>query len=243
MKHIWLVMIVIVLAVSITACDSNIEQNTLPVDETSDEQDDTTTQEVTNTQQTEANTTAETYNNFKRELDNNQEYEVEYQLTHSSGKEETVNIYAKEDKTRVDVTSGETFSLWMTDVAVIESNGQCLELDNAKNFGFDPESIYKQVTVEGSIKTEDKYQEISSTGTKTMAGKTTNCYEFIYKTSISNQKTTFCLTEKGIPALIKTIDRDTGDLISEAKAQSIGDSVNEDVLEPCEPNMDVSGLI
>ncbi|MGM5481704.1 MAG: hypothetical protein ACQESE_04830 [Nanobdellota archaeon] len=241
-------MFVLVLAISIVACDGNVKQqpvqDTSPTGDTSDGQVNVEeTQEIVDAQQEQDDST-EAYTAFKEELQDNPEYEIEYKLIHSNGNEEVVNIYTKEDKTRMDITSsGEEISVWMNGVSVLESQGQCLDLDSAGNFGFDPESIFQKVTVEGSVKTEDKYQEVSKAGTKTIAGKTTQCYELIYKTSQYNQLTTFCLTDKGIPALMKTVDQDSGDLVSEARAQSISDSVSDDVLEPCEPNMDISGLI
>ena len=133
--------------------------------------------------------------------------------------------------------------IWTNGNNVVEYEGQCFNLDSASNMGFNPESIYQMTTVEGTMKSDEKYISIDSIGTKNIAGKTTDCYEIVYKTSQYNQLTTYCLSPEGIPALIEAENKDTGELISKVEAKTLEDSIDESVLEPCEPNVDLSSYM
>ncbi|HKL23854.1 MAG TPA: hypothetical protein VJ912_00805 [Candidatus Nanoarchaeia archaeon] len=181
----------------------------------------------------------EAYETFKSYLEENPEYNVKYEITHSDGSTETVEIYTKNGETRIE-GEDEEYILWVNGKSIVDYQGQCINLDSAKSYGIDPKSLYQQSPVKkGSIKSEDEYIDVSSIGTKNIAGKTTECFEFVYETEQYNQLTTYCVTDKGIPALVKTIDRDTEELQSESRATKLEDSVSDSVLEACEPNMEM----
>ncbi len=182
-----------------------------------------------------------TYQKFKESLEDDSEYEVEYEYS-SGGIESNVVIYSKGENVRIEDIDND-FTAWVNGETIIEAEGQCFDLDMASQFGLDPESIYETATVEGSIETEDEYASVSSIGTKTIAGQTTECYEFTYRSDIKNQKTTYCLSEREIPALIETEDATSGEILSRVEAKTLEDSVSDEVMKPCEPDMDISGLI
>ena len=181
----------------------------------------------------------EAYETFKSYLEENPEYNVKYEITHSDGSTEIVEIYTKNGETRIE-GEDEEYILWVNGKSIVDYQGQCINLDDAQNYGIDPKSLYQQSPVKkGSIKSEDKYLEVSSAGTKNIAGKTTECFEFVYETEQYNQLTTYCVTDKGIPALVKTVNRDSGELQSESRATKLEDSVSDSVLEACEPDTEI----
>ncbi len=233
MRKIILGLLLIILAVAITACQSNNDttNNYTPPNTTDNETDNDEPARV-----------EDTYDEFKDLLQENPEYQVEYELTYSDGDQENMIIYTKNNVTRIDFKNEDT-TVWMNDKQVVEYEGECIDLSMTSNLGFNPESIYQSSTVEGSIKTEDEYVSSEYIGTRSIASKTVDCYEFIYETDTINQVTTYCLTNKGIPALIETKDRDTDNLISRSEALTIDDSVSDDVLEPCDVTVDISDMI
>ncbi|MGM5482663.1 MAG: hypothetical protein ACQESF_04335 [Nanobdellota archaeon] len=247
MKKIVCFLVLCVLGLSLVGCSAEMEPTGLDSAKNEQEktQEITSPQENTNEEGTEQETDEEvTYEDFKSGLQDNPEYHVEYELTHTNGQKENVVIYTKDDKTRMEIENNEeTVTAWMNGKSVVEYKGQCVDLGAASQLGFNPETIYDMTTVRGSIKTDEKYIDVSSAGTKKIAGKTTTCYEITYKTDSVNELTTYCLTDEGIPALLENIDKDTGELNSEARAKTLEDSVSDDMLKPCEPDMDVSDFI
>ncbi|MFP4656792.1 MAG: hypothetical protein ACLFNK_04410 [Candidatus Woesearchaeota archaeon] len=240
MEKIIYVLGMFVLAVSLSACGSvdAPEQDTQP--DASDDLEDTESTE----EPEESEIDDGAYDEFQDKLQDNPEYMVDYDLTRASGQAENIVIYTSEDKIRMDVNSGnDEFILWEADSDVLEYEGQCLDLGAAKNLGFDPEDLLNITTVEGTIEAEDKYLDVSPAGTQEIAGRTTECFEFVYETETYSELTTVCLTDKGLPALIEVVDTEADELISEVRANEFDDSVSDDVLEPCEPDMDVSGLM
>ncbi|MFW6014755.1 MAG: hypothetical protein ACOCQG_06260 [Candidatus Nanoarchaeia archaeon] len=243
-------MLLCVLAFSLAGCNGEIQQTRVNTggDEQEQTQEVTPPQEDTgaeeSTEEQEETDEGVTYEEFKSALQDNPEYHVEYGLTLTNDQKKNVVIYTKDNKTRMEIEHDEeAVTAWMNGESVVEYEGQCVDIDTASQFGFDPESIYDMTTVEGSIKTDEKNIDVSSAGTKNIADKTTNCYEIAYETDSVNELTTYCLTDKGIPALLKTVSKDTGELKGEARAKTLDDSVSDSVLEPCEPDMDVSGMI
>lgn len=118
---------------------------------------------------------SENYEEFQRTLQDTPEYHVEYELSQIN--EEVVGIYTKDENTRLDIeTNGDTATAWMNGESVVEYEGQCVDLGTASQFGYDPESIYEKTTVEGTLRSEDVYLDVSSIGTESIAGKTTECF-------------------------------------------------------------------
>ncbi|MFP4423963.1 MAG: hypothetical protein ACLFP2_01900 [Candidatus Woesearchaeota archaeon] len=233
-KKIFLLLIVLMLSF-LVACDN--------VDTTQQEEQQAPAENQQGEMPSENHSTSK-YEEFQRTLQDNPEYHVEYELTHSNGNKENVVIYTKDENTRMEIESDDKMvTVWMNGKNVLDYKGQCIDLDSASQFGFDPKKLYKKTTVEGTFKSEDKYLDVSSAGTKSIAGQSTNCFEFVYETSEFNQLTTYCLTDDGIPALLETVNRDTGESLSKAEATTLEDSVSDDVLEPCEPNVDVTDFI
>ena len=189
--------------------------------------------------------TGDARDNLKSSLEDNPEYKVEYDMIYASDREENVVINTKDGQTRVDVLSdNEEYTFWMNGESVLKYEGQCVDFGMAENFGFDPESIYDMTTIdEGSIRSDDEYLDVSSIGTKTIAGRTTDCYEVVYDSEATSRLSTYCLSDQGIPVLLRIEDGDTGEVMRELRAERLEDSVNEDVFEPCEPEMDVSGFM
>ncbi|MGM5488948.1 MAG: hypothetical protein ACQESG_08465 [Nanobdellota archaeon] len=237
----------LVMTFSIIGCDTQTDGTNVPEQDIPQETEQNTNEETEQStgQETEKSTAQDVeanYDEFVNTLQDNPEYEVKYELTYSSGKEQTVVIYTKDGNTRMDLP-GEDVTAWMNGKSIVDYQGQCLDLSAIGGRGFDPESIYQMTTVkEGTINTEEEYLDISEAGTKSIAGKTTTCYEFLYETDAYNQLTTYCLTEEGIPALVRTVNKDTDELQSETKATRLKNSVSDDVLEPCEPTGGIEGF-
>ena len=169
---------------------------------------------------------------FQDKLEKDPEYMVEYEITHSDESKQVVKIYTKDKKSRVEM---DQYTAWIVDnKSFVEVEGMCIE---AGESGFNPESIYETTTIEeGSLRSADEYAEVSAIGTRRIAGETTECYEFLHETDVS-QLTTYCLTSEGIPALIRTVE--DGDLVTETRALSLSSDVDDSDLEPCEPNFEM----
>lgn len=238
------------MALPLMACESQTPTTQTPQQEdtTDTEEQETTGEDTSDSTSDEEESTGDSqegnaaYDEFKSTLQSDPTYHVRYEITRGEGDNENVTINTKDGQTHLKIKADEELTVWLNGESYAQYQGNCVELSVVKSAGYDPESIYKDTSVtEGSIKTEDAYKEISSAGTKTVAGKTTDCYELIYEKDDYSQKTTYCMTEDGIPAYIKTMDQDAGELVTEAVATDIATSVDEGILEPCEPNVDLSG--
>lgn len=184
------------------------------------------------------------YDDFKSILREKPEYTVEYEITDHQNKKEIMTIYTKEGKTRMDLISEEKYTIWMNGGAFVQYEDYCMELEAGNNFGFDAEAIHDMGTITRE-EFEDESDELKMVfdGAKNIAGKDVKCFQLNHLYTSGTQTTTYCLTDKGIPALIKVIDADTKKIEHEMRAVSIKDYVEDGALEPCEPSLDVTGFI
>ncbi|MGM5485227.1 MAG: hypothetical protein ACQEP1_05140 [Nanobdellota archaeon] len=249
----------LMVALMLAGCEGSTEQ--VPEDTVQDtgEDEETQTQETETSPEEEnepADTEEDTGDNAEEEpadesleefrsiAEKNPEYKVTYDVTTSSGKEETVTIYSLDGEGRIDA-EGQYKAWLLEDKTVVESsNGDCIDLSNMDVGGFDPESLHSMTTLpEGKITSDDKSLTVTSEGTRSIAGKSTDCYEFVYEKEGVHQVSTYCVTDRGIPAFVETIDKNNNDeLISKAEASSIEDSPSSSDMEPCEPNMDIPSM-
>ncbi len=184
----------------------------------------------------------EAYHDFQNQLQDVPEYIAEYEIVRGSDDIDAVTIYTKGGNSRMDFKYDDVIA-WLNDETIVKYEEQCLDFSAASGLGFNPEALYEVASIEGTFISEDEYVSAEYVGTMAMIGRTVDCYEFIYDSSIYNRMTTYCLSEEGAPVLIETVERGTGELISRAKASSLETTVSDDILEPCDVDLDISGMI
>ncbi len=183
----------------------------------------------------------ETYEEFYSLLQKNPEYKIKYDVTSNIGTQ-TVTIYIKDGNRRLDLK--DKYQAWIQgEKVIVKAEGNCIDLSQLDTAGYNPEEMFKTTSVsEEEVKSEDEYIKVSSAGTKRIAGKSADCYEFVYQEGEFNQLTTYCLTQEGLPVYTKTINRETDEVITEVEAKSVENSVSDQEVEPCEPNIDMSNI-